>query len=96
MSDTAQSGPKQTKNILVDQPVYTVSNMEDKIKAIKGGIGIGAISRDSIKQELALGTLVELGIGREVDILLAWQRAEMGRAKAWCLQHIYKLWQQKA
>lgn len=95
VSDTAYSHPKLTKNILTDQPVYTVSTMDDKIKAIIAGIGIGTVPRPLVQEKLERGILIELGTAREVDILLAWQRAEMGKAKAWCLKHIRQLWQQK-
>lgn len=93
VSDSAHTSPKLTKNILTDQPIYTVSTMGDKIKAIKAGIGIGTVPRPLVQQALTQNTLLELGIAREVDIVVAWHRAEMGKAKTWCLKHIQHLWQ---
>ncbi|MGF1700508.1 LysR family transcriptional regulator [Photobacterium makurazakiensis] len=94
VSDSAHTSPKLTKNILSDQSVYTVSTMDDKIKAIKAGIGIGTVPRSLIQQDLEQKNLLELGIAREVDIVVAWHRAEMGQAKTWCIKHIQHLWEQ--
>ncbi|MGF1697613.1 LysR family transcriptional regulator [Vibrio lamellibrachiae] len=86
VADSAVDAPKATKNILYNQPVFTVGSMQDKLSAIKANIGIGTLPRNLIKHELNSGELIEFCLAKKVDLVVAWKRAEMGRAKSLCIK----------
>ncbi|OAN11733.1 LysR family transcriptional regulator [Photobacterium jeanii] len=94
VADTARNTPPITYNILDDQPLLTVSSMNDKLVALKAGIGIGTISLPFAQQALDKGELVAIKgePAHELDIVLAWNRNTMGKAKTWCIQQLKKQW----
>ena len=92
VADTAKSVPKTTKNILLNQKTSTVSSMSSKLTAIQRNLGIGTLPKHLVKEELETGSLVEIGHARTVDIVLAWQVGNMGKAKTLALKKIEKLW----
>ncbi|ULN66411.1 LysR family transcriptional regulator [Vibrio gigantis] len=92
VADTAKSVPKTTKNILLNQKTSTVSSMSSKLTAIQRNLGIGTLPKHLVKEELETGCLVEIGHARTVDIVLAWQVGNMGKAKTLALKKIEKLW----
>ncbi|WP_215402792.1 LysR family transcriptional regulator [Vibrio gigantis] len=92
VADTAKSAPKTTKNILLNQKTSTVSSMSSKLTAIQRNLGIGTLPKHLVKEELETGSLVEIGHARTVDIVLAWQVGNMGKAKTLALKKIEKLW----
>lgn len=94
VADTARNLPPLTHNILDDQPLLTVSSMHDKLVALKAGIGIGTMSVCYAEEALSRGELVAIGNDPvvEMEIVLAWNRSRMGKAKTWCIQQIETLW----
>ncbi|MEZ9408640.1 LysR family transcriptional regulator [Vibrio lentus] len=96
VADTAKSAPKITKNILLNQKTSTVSSMSSKLTAIQRNLGIGTLPKQLITSELEAGSLVEIGHARTVDIVLAWQIGNMGKAKTLALKKLEKCWRASA
>ncbi|MFM2606618.1 LysR family transcriptional regulator [Vibrio chagasii] len=96
VADTAKSAPKTTKNILSNQKTITVSSMNSKLAAIQRNLGIGTLPRHLISKELESGSLVEIGHARTVDVVLAWQVGNMGKAKTLALKKLEKCWKESA
>ncbi|WP_373944242.1 LysR family transcriptional regulator [Vibrio chagasii] len=96
VADTAKSAPKTTKNILSNQKTITVSSMNSKLAAIQRNLGIGTLPRHLISEELESGSLVEIGHARTVDVVLAWQVGNMGKAKTLALKKLEKCWKESA
>ncbi|MEZ9229814.1 LysR family transcriptional regulator [Vibrio amylolyticus] len=88
VADSAITAPKVTKNILYNQPVFTVGSMKDKLSAIKADMGVGTLPKHLIQSELKSGDLVEFGLAKRVELLVAWKRAEMGKAKSMCIKKL--------
>ncbi|WP_413113546.1 LysR family transcriptional regulator [Thaumasiovibrio sp. DFM-14] len=91
--DSAILSPPISYNILDKQSVMRVRSMTDKLKVLKLGLGIGTYNLASVQQELNRGELVAFGNEAtiELEMVLAWRRSEMGKAKAWCIEHIPRL-----
>lgn len=96
VADTAKSAPKITKNILLNQKTSTVSSMSSKLAAIQRNLGIGTLPKQLITSELEVGSLVEIGHARTVDIVLAWQIGNMEKAKTLALKKLEKCWRASA
>lgn len=96
VADTAKSAPKTTKNILSNQKTITVSSMNSKLAAIQRNLGIGTLPRHLISKELESGSLVEIGHARTVDVVLAWQVGNMGKAKTLALKKLERCWKESA
>lgn len=96
VADTAKSAPKTTKNILSNQKTITVSSMNSKLAAIQRNLGIGTLPRHLIAKELESGSLVEIGHARTVDVVLAWQVGNMGKAKTLALKKLERCWKESA
>ncbi|MBW3695882.1 LysR family transcriptional regulator [Vibrio sp. T187] len=94
VADTAFSSPKVTKNILSNQKTCTVSSMSNKLIAIQRNLGIGTVPKHLATPALEQGSLIEIGHARTVDIVLAWQRGNMGKAKTLALKKLEKIWNQ--
>ncbi len=79
-------------NILEKQSVLRVRSMKDKLSALKAGLGIGTFNLAAIEEELSRGelVLVEGEPTRELEIVLAWRRNQMGKAKSWCVENMKK------
>ncbi|WP_315902054.1 LysR family transcriptional regulator [Photobacterium rosenbergii] len=98
VADTARNLPPITYNILDDQPLLTVSSMHDKLLALKAGLGIATMSYSYAKDAIESGELVVIGDDpvHELELVIAWNRSRMGKAKTWCIQHITSLWKKQA
>ncbi|WP_428446312.1 LysR family transcriptional regulator [Photobacterium nomapromontoriensis] len=94
VADTARNLPPITYNILDEQPLLTVSTMSDKLLALKAGLGIATLSYSYAKEAIESGELVVIGDAPayEIEIVMAWNRSSMGKAKSWCIEHIEKVW----
>ncbi|OIQ24447.1 LysR family transcriptional regulator [uncultured Vibrio sp.] len=88
VADSAITAPKVTKNILYNQPVFTVGSMRDKLSAIKANMGVGTVPKHLIQEELKTGELVEFGSVKRIEVVVAWKRAEMGKAKSMCVKTV--------
>lgn len=95
VADTARSLPPITHNILDDQPLLTLSSMYDKLVALKAGLGVATLPYAYAKDAVEAGELKIIGdkVANEVEIVMAWHRGQMGKAKTWCIQHLPKIWQ---
>ena len=70
--------------------------MSSKLTAIQRNLGIGTLPKQLITAELEAGSLVEIGHARTVDIVLAWQIGNMGKAKTLALKKLEKCWRASA
>lgn len=97
VADTARNLPPLTYNILDDQPLLTVSSMHDKLVALKAGVGIATMSASYAEESIKSGELTVIGDDpvQELEIVLAWNRSRMGKAKSWCIQHLESLWKRQ-
>nr|WP_238928553.1 LysR substrate-binding domain-containing protein [Vibrio sp. S17_S38] len=94
IADTARTSPALTRNLLDDQPRLTVDNFNAKLEALCAGIGIGTLPKN-----VAL-PLIESGVLKKIDntheekfeVVIAWRRNKMGKAKTWAIQQIKKEW----
>ncbi|GKX56401.1 LysR family transcriptional regulator [Leminorella grimontii] len=93
IADTAKDRPLVTVKLLEKQHRLTVSSMEDKRRALLAGLGIATMPLDNIREDLEAGRLKVIGDdpGSRVDIIMAWRRDQIGKAKAWLLREIPKL-----
>ena len=94
VADTARNLPPITHNILEEQPLLTVSSMNDKLNALRAGLGVATIPSFFIQDDLATGKLAMVGDNpvREFELVLAWNRSRMGKAKTWAIKHLEQLW----
>jgi len=92
VSDTARTLPKASRNILSEQTVFTVSSMKDKCNAIRSGLGIGTLPYHMVAQVIEDGEIQQIGKGLTVDIVIAWRRTNMGKAKLWSIKRLEKMW----
>lgn len=93
IADTARERPILTVKVLEKQRRLTVSSMQDKQRALIAGLGIATLPSDMIQDDLKAGRLKIIGddSGTEVNIIMAWRRDQIGKAKAWLLREIPKL-----
>lgn len=93
IADTAKDRPLLTVKLLEKQHRLTVSSMEDKRRALLAGLGIATMPLNIIQEDLDAGRLKVIGDdpGSRVDIIMAWRRDQIGKAKAWLLREIPKL-----
>ncbi|KLV08415.1 LysR family transcriptional regulator [Photobacterium ganghwense] len=97
VADTARHLPPLTHNILDDQPLLTVTSMHDKLQALKAGLGIATMTYSYAQEAIDKGELMVIGDNPvfELDIVLAWNRSRMGKAKSWCIQYIESMWKKQ-
>lgn len=93
VADTAKERPIITVQLLDRQPRLTVSNLEDKKRALLAGLGMATMPINMIQKELDSGLLQVIGESEpsDSDIIMAWRRDAIGEAKAWFLREIPKL-----
>lgn len=93
VADSARTSPHISYNILDDQPRLTVSNMPEKYRALKAGLGIGTFPYVWIEEDLAEGRLkiIEGSQDNTLKWLAAWKRNRMGKAKSWLIRQIPKV-----
>ncbi|MBL1378915.1 LysR family transcriptional regulator [Zobellella iuensis] len=97
VADTARFKPPLTFRLFDKQSRLTVSTMQDKITAVKAGLGISSVPLSWLGDMLEKGELKEVSTScRETtDVVLAWRRDAMGKAKSWLIRQIPALFQQQ-
>lgn len=92
VADTARLRATHSVRLARHQPTLTVSSFAAKIVALEAGLGVGTLPAAMAREQLQRGTLRQLPItgGGEVDLQLAWQTEDSGRAKQWFLQQLPK------
>lgn len=90
VADSARKRPTITVQVLDKQSRLTVSNLENKYRAILAGLGVGVLPLPMIEEDLRQGRLKVISntYQREFDVIMAWRRDSMGEAKAWALREI--------
>ncbi|MFH0256720.1 LysR family transcriptional regulator [Vibrio rumoiensis] len=94
VADSARTSPVLSKNLEDDQPRLTVSNFPAKIDALCAGLGIGTLPMHIAEPLIKQGKLkiIEGSDKQSVEIVIAWRRNKMGKAKSWCIQYLKKHW----
>lgn len=90
VADTARSKPPLTYHLFNKQSRLTVSTMQDKVDALKAGLGISTLPQAWLGEMLERGELKEIA-GAEyqsADVVLAWRRDAMGKAKSWLIRQL--------
>lgn len=96
VADSARFKPPLTFRLFDKQSRLTVGTMQDKIIALKAGLGISSVPQHWLGDMLERGELKEVaGSNRETtDVVLAWRRDAMGKAKSWLIRQIPALFPQ--
>lgn len=91
-ADTARQAPPLSHNLLDEQPRLTVSCMSAKKDAIVAGLGIGTLPTKMIAPLIESGSLKVIHGAEEagIDLVIAWRRNRMGKAKSWCVNYLKK------
>ena len=94
IADTAREQPAMTVNILDKQPRLTVSNLASKIAALQAGLGIGSMPRALAHKLHEQGRLkiIDGSESEPVDLVLAWRRNQLGKAKSWAIKYLTQHW----
>lgn len=94
IADTARDQPALSVNILEKQPRLTVTNFQAKLDAMITGLGIGTLPMHVATPLIENGKLkkIEGSEIREIDLVLAWKRSNIGEAKSWCIQYLKRNW----
>lgn len=94
IADTARDQPAISVNILEKQPRLTVTNFQAKLDALITGLGIGTLPVQVAQPLIENGQLkqIEGSETREIDLVLAWKRSNIGEAKSWCIQYLKRNW----
>ncbi|MFT5897023.1 MAG: DNA-binding transcriptional LysR family regulator [bacterium] len=79
--DTSLVDVRRTKGLRDEGTVFYVQTIEQKLKSIMAGIGIGHLPRQLVAQQLKAGELVELDLAQKLDhdIFLAWKVSNKGK-----------------
>lgn len=95
ISDTAREQPTMSINVLDKQPRLTVTNFASKLDALVAGLGIGTLPEPVARKLIAQGQLQQIdgAVSRPIDIVLAWRRNQLGKAKSWLIKYLNKHWQ---
>ncbi|MBW3781461.1 LysR family transcriptional regulator [Aeromonas veronii] len=93
VADTALRKPVLTYRLLDKQPRLTVSTMAEKRDALLAGLGIGTMPQSYIEEDIRGGRLKVISpeYRHQVQVVLAWRRHTMGKAKSWLVREIPKL-----
>ena len=93
VADSARKRPAITVQVLDRQTRLTVSNLENKYRAILAGLGVGTLPYPMIEEDLRQGRLkiISETYQRDIDVIMAWRRDSMGEAKSWALREIPKV-----
>ncbi|MBT0724174.1 LysR family transcriptional regulator [Rosenbergiella sp. S61] len=97
VADSARKRPTITVQVLDRQSRLTVSNLENKYRAIVAGLGVGTLPYPMIEEDLRQGRLKVISdtYQRDIDVIMAWRRDSMGEAKSWALREIPKIFSKK-
>ncbi len=85
-ADTSRQLAPGRAGIFSRQRILTVSNMEQKIRAQKAGLGVGWLPANQVQQALAAGELVELDVKmprKPVPLVMARRHGDGGKAMNW-------------
>ena len=95
VADTALRKPVLTYRLLDKQPRLTVSSMSEKRDALLAGIGVGTMPQSWIEEDIKAGRLKVIcpEYRHQLQVVLAWRRDTMGKAKSWLVREIPKLFQ---
>ncbi|MGL4717196.1 MAG: LysR family transcriptional regulator [Aeromonas sp.] len=90
IADSAQRRPTITYRLLDKQPRLTVSTMAEKRDALLAGIGCGTMPHSWIAEDIKAGRLKVISpeYRDQLEIVLAWRRDSMGKAKSWLMREI--------
>ncbi|WMC10287.1 LysR family transcriptional regulator [Oceanimonas pelagia] len=90
VADTARHKPPLTFNLLNRQSRLTVSTMQDKVDALRAGLGISTLPQAWLGDIVKRGELKEIaGLERlAANVVLAWRRDAMGKAKSWLIREL--------
>ena len=93
VADTALRKPVLTYRLLDKQPRLTVSTMGEKRDALLAGLGIGTMPQRWIEEDIKAGRLKVISpeYRHQIQVVLAWRRDTMGKAKSWLVREIPKL-----
>lgn len=94
IADSARVAPTLSRNVAEDQPRLTVSNFQVKIQALCLGIGIGTLPITAAMPLIKENKLkiIEGSDSQSIEMVVAWRRNKMGKAKSWCIQYLKKHW----
>ncbi|WP_394244286.1 LysR family transcriptional regulator [Vibrio astriarenae] len=94
ISDTAREQPTMSINVLDKQSRLTVTNFAGKVEALKAGLGIGTLPEHIAIQLVEDGVLsyIDGAASQPLDIVMAWKRNQMGKAKSWVIKYLTKHW----
>ena len=92
VADTALRKPVLTYRLLDKQPRLTVSTMGEKRDALLAGLGIGTMPQRWIEEDIKAGRLKVISpeYRHQIQVVLAWRRDTMGKAKSWLVREIPK------
>jgi len=91
VADTSRSMPAMTVGLLHGQDVLTLSNIDDKIRALVRGLGCGYVPSSRIRNEMAAGQLVvkaTIDPVRRGMTYYQWNSEAQGKAMQWFLQQL--------
>ncbi|MGL4932295.1 MAG: LysR family transcriptional regulator [Aeromonas sp.] len=90
IADSAQRRPTITYRLLDKQPRLTVSTMAEKRDALLAGIGCGTMPHSWIAEDIKAGRLKVISpeYRDQLEIVLAWRRDSIGKAKSWLMREI--------
>lgn len=92
IADTSRGLPRQTRGLLMQQPLITMPTMQAKIEAQIRGLGCGYLPLTLAAPYIAQGLLVQCATDDVVPIaeqlVYAWREKAPGRALAWWLQKL--------
>lgn len=93
VADTALRKPVLTYRLLDKQPRLTVSTIAEKRDALLAGIGVGTMPQSWIEEDIRAGRLKVISpeYRHQLQVVLAWRRDTMGKAKSWLVREIPKL-----
>lgn len=89
--DSSRNLPPLTRRVFDRQPVLRVANLEQKIAAQCAGLGVGYLPADRVADLLESGALVAPPLAAPippVQLYLAWQRGNRGRALRWFIEKL--------
>ncbi|ANO35090.1 LysR family transcriptional regulator [Vibrio breoganii] len=95
VADSSRQLATRSAGLLDGQPRITVGNIIQKIDLQLLGLGVGYLPVHRIQEELNSGELVALTVAkpevREIDLCVAWQKDNKGKALAWFIEQIQAL-----
>ncbi|MBG6244623.1 LysR family transcriptional regulator [Candidatus Symbiopectobacterium sp. 'North America'] len=92
VADTACERPVLAVQLLDKQQRLTVSSIDNKRRALLAGLGVATMPYPMVARDIAEGRLrvVSPEYSMESQIIMAWRRDSMGKAKSWFLRELPK------